>query len=295
MKTNRYMVSPGENISLKDYDPGDTGPFTKKEEAAEKLERDIHRLTELQDILYAQDRYALLIIVQAMDAAGKDSVIKHVMSGVNPQGCQVFSFKAPSAEELDHDFLWRCMQRVPERGRIGLFNRSYYEEVLIVRVHPEFLEKQHLPPEARGKDVWKDRYEDINNYEKYLVRNGIHILKFFLHVSRDEQKQRFLDRIREPEKNWKFSLDDLATRAEWGKYMDAYEAMLNHTSTSWAPWHVIPADHKWFTRVLVADAIVQKLESLELRYPVVTDQHRRDLAKARKTLEQESKSHQSHS
>lgn len=288
MKTNRYVVAPEKTIRLKDFDPMDTGTFTKKEEAAEKLERDIRRLAELQDILYAQDRYALLIIIQALDAAGKDSVIKHVMSGVNPQGCQVFSFKAPSAEELDHDFLWRCMQRAPERGRIGLFNRSYYEEVLVVRVHPELLEKQHLPPEARGKDIWKDRFEDINNYERYLVRNGIHVLKFFLHVSREEQKKRFLDRIREAEKNWKFSLDDLATRADWGKYMDAYEAMLSHTSTSWAPWHVIPADHKWFTRALVAECIVKKLESLDLRYPVVTEQHRQDLVKARKALESQS-------
>jgi PPK2 family polyphosphate:nucleotide phosphotransferase len=290
MKTNRYVVPPGGNICLKDYDPDNTGSFKNKDESAEKLVQDIKRLAELQDVLYAQDRYALLIIIQAMDAAGKDSVIKHVMSGVNPQGCQVFSFKAPSAEELDHDFLWRCMKRVPERGRIGIFNRSYYEEVLIVRVHPELLEKERLPPEERGKDVWKDRYEDINNYEKYLVRNGIHILKFFLHVSRAEQKRRFLDRIKEPEKNWKFSVADLGARAEWGKYMGAYEAMLNHTSTSWAPWHVIPADHKWFTRVLVADGIVKKLESLNLRYPLVTPQHRRELQKAKAKLEREGKS-----
>jgi PPK2 family polyphosphate:nucleotide phosphotransferase len=289
MKTNRYVVPPGETVRLKDFDPGDTGPFKKKEEAAGKLEEDIKRLAELQAILYAQDRHSLLIIFQAMDAAGKDSIIKHVMSGVNPQGCQVFSFKSPSAEELDHDFLWRCMQRVPERGRIGIFNRSYYEEVLVVRVHPEFLEKQHLPPDARGKDVWKNRYEDINNYERYLVRNGVHILKFFLHVSRDEQKRRFLARIEEPEKNWKFSLDDLATRADWGKYMDAYEAMLNHTSTSLAPWHIIPADHKWFTRALVADCVVKKLESLGLTYPVVTAQHRQELQKARTMLDQEGK------
>ncbi len=290
MKTSRYVVSPGTSVRLKDFRPGDTGAFRKKEEVEEKLGRDLRRLTELQDILYAQDRYALLVIVQAMDAAGKDSVIKHVMSGVNPQGCQVFSFKAPSAEELDHDFLWRCVQRVPERGRIGIFNRSYYEEVLVVRVHPELLEKQHLPPEARGKDIWKDRFDDINSYERYLVRNGIPILKFFLHVSRQEQKRRFLARIQEPEKNWKFSLDDLAARAEWGKYMDAYESMLSHTSTSWAPWHVIPADHKWFTRALVAEFIVRKLESFGLRYPVVPARHRKELSRARRILEQESKS-----
>jgi PPK2 family polyphosphate:nucleotide phosphotransferase len=289
MKASRYTVPPGKTIRLKDFPTSDTGPFKEKEEAAEKLEKDIARLAELQDILYAQDRYALLIIIQAMDAAGKDSVIKHVMSGINPQGCQVYSFKAPSAEELDHDFLWRCMQRVPERGRIGIFNRSYYEEVLVVRVRPDLLAKQHLPPEAQGKDIWKNRYDDINDHERYLVRNGIHILKFFLHVSREEQKKRFLARIEEPEKNWKFSLDDLATRAEWGKYMEAYEAMLNHTSTSWAPWHVIPADHKWFTRALVADCTVKKLESLDLRYPVVTEQHRGELRKARRMLEQEGK------
>ncbi len=287
MKTSRYIVPPGKNIRLNGFDTSETGPFKEKEEAAEKLEKDIQRLAELQDILYAQDRYALLIIIQAMDAAGKDSVIKHVMSGINPQGCQVYSFKAPSAEELDHDFLWRCLQRVPERGRIGIFNRSYYEEVLVVRVRPDLLEKEHLPPEAQGRDIWKNRYDDINNVEQYLVRNGIHILKFFLHVSREEQKKRFLARIDEPDKNWKFSLDDLATRAAWGKYMDAYEAMLNHTSTCWAPWHVIPADHKWFTRALVADCIVAKLESLDLRYPPVSKRHRVELRRARRMLQQE--------
>jgi len=287
MKTSRYIVPPGRNIRLNEFDTSDTSPFKEKEEAAEKLEKDIRRLAALQDILYAQDRYALLIIIQAMDAAGKDSVIKHVMSGINPQGCQVYSFKVPSAEELDHDFLWRCLQRVPERGRIGIFNRSYYEEVLVVRVRPDLLEKEHLPPEAQGRDIWKNRYEDINNVEQYLVRNGIHILKFFLHVSREEQKKRFLARIDEPDKNWKFSLDDLATRAAWGKYMDAYEAMLNHTSTSWAPWHVIPADHKWFTRALVADCIVTKLESLDLRYPPVLEKHRVELRRARRMLQQE--------
>lgn len=287
MKFKEYRVPPGQKIRLRDYDPNETGEFKGKEAAADKLADDIRKLAELQDVLYAQDTYALLVIFQALDAAGKDSVIKHVMSGVNPQGCQVYSFKTPSAEELDHDYLWRCMQRVPERGKIGIFNRSYYEEVLVVKVHPEFLKAQHLPPESMGKDVWKQRYDDINSHEHYLVRNGIHILKFFLYVSRAEQKKRFLERIDQPEKNWKFSLDDLATRADWDKYLQAYEDMLNHTSTEWAPWHVIPADHKWFTRVAVADVIVKKLKSLNLRYPAVTESHRQELLKAKALLQKE--------
>lgn len=287
MKPEEFRVPPGKKIRLRDLDPDETGGFKGKEAAADKLADDIRKLAELQDVLYAQDTYALLLIFQALDAAGKDSVIKHVMSGVNPQGCQVYSFKTPSAEELDHDYLWRCMQRVPERGKIGIFNRSYYEEVLVVKVHPEFLKGQHLPLESMGKDVWKQRYDDINSHEQYLVRNGIHILKFFLHVSRAEQKKRFLERIDQPEKNWKFSLDDLATRADWDKYLQAYEDMLNHTSTEWAPWHVIPADHKWFTRVAVADVIVKKLKSLNLKYPAVTESHRQELLKAKALLQKE--------
>jgi len=287
MKPEEFRVPPGKKIRLRDFDPDETGGFKGKEAAADKLADDIRKLAELQDVLYAQDTYALLLIFQALDAAGKDSVIKHVMSGVNPQGCQVYSFKTPSTEELDHDYLWRCMQRVPERGKIGIFNRSYYEEVLVVKIHPEFLKGQHLPPESMGKDVWKQRYDDINSHEQYLVRNGIHILKFFLHVSRAEQKKRFLERIDQPEKNWKFSLDDLATRADWDKYLQAYEDMLNHTSTEWAPWHVIPADHKWFTRVAVADVIVKKLKSLNLKYPAVTESHRQELLKAKALLEKE--------
>jgi PPK2 family polyphosphate:nucleotide phosphotransferase len=284
MKAKEFQVVSRQKIRLKEFDPGSTGSFKRKEDAAEKLAGDIAKLAELQDVLYAQDSHALLIIIQAMDAAGKDGVVKHVMSGVNPQGCQVYSFKAPSAEELDHDYLWRCMQRMPERGRIGIFNRSYYEEVLIVKVHPELLEKQHLPPEARATDVWKSRYEEINTFERYLVRNGIHILKFFLNVSRKEQKKRFLERLEQPEKNWKFSPEDLKTRADWDKYMQAYEDMLNHTSTDWAPWHVIPADHKWFTRVAVADIITKKLKSLDLKYPVLSKERRQDLVKAKAVL-----------
>jgi PPK2 family polyphosphate:nucleotide phosphotransferase len=287
MKPKDFRVPPGEKIRLRDFDPDETGEFKEKEAAAEKLANDIRKLAELQDVLYAQDTYALLLIFQALDAAGKDSVIKHVMSGVNPQGCQVYSFKTPSVEELDHDYLWRCMQRVPERGKIGIFNRSYYEEVLVVKVHPEFLKHQHLPPESMGTDVWKQRYEDINSHERYLVRNGIHILKFFLNVSRMEQKKRFLERIEQREKNWKFSLDDLATRADWDKYLKAYEDMLNHTSTELAPWHVIPADHKWFTRIAVADIIVKKLKSLDLKYPAVTESHQQELLKAKALLEKE--------
>jgi len=287
MRPGDFRVSTNKKIRLKDYDPADTGAFRNKEEAARKLEGDIQKLAELQDVLYAQNLYALLIIIQAMDAAGKDGVVKHVMSGINPQGCQVYSFKAPSAEELDHDYLWRCMQRVPERGRIGIFNRSYYEEVLIVKVHPEYLEKQHLPPESITRDFWKNRYEEISNAESYLVRNGIHVLKFFLNISRKEQKKRFLERLEQPEKNWKFSIDDLKTRADWDKYMTSYEDMLNHTSTEWAPWHVIPADRKWFTRVAVADIIVKKLKSLNLKYPVTTPEHRKELLKAKAALQNE--------
>jgi PPK2 family polyphosphate:nucleotide phosphotransferase len=277
-------VPPDGSARLGNYDPDATGSFTSKEEAAEKLAADVKKLAALQDILYAQNTYGLLVILQALDAAGKDSVVKHVMSGVNPQGCSVVSFKAPSAEELDHDFLWRCQRHVPERGRIGIFNRSYYEEVLVVRVHPEYLDREHLPPEERGKQLWKHRFEDINAYERYLDRNGIKILKFYLHLSRKEQKERFLDRIRESDKNWKFSLDDLAVRADWDRYQEAYEEMLNATSTPWAPWYVIPADHKWFTRAAVADVIVDRLRALDLRYPDVSAEQRDALRRAEQQL-----------
>ncbi len=282
----RFRVPHDQSIRLADYDPAYTGDFESKKDAKEKLEKDILRLAELQDVLYAQDIYALLVVFQAMDAAGKDGTIKHVMSGVNPQGCQVFSFKAPSAEELDHDYLWRCMTRLPERGRIGIFNRSYYEEVLVARVHPEILERQKLPPEYR-KDVWKRRYDEINCFEKYLFDNGIRVVKFFLNVSKKEQKQRFLERIERPDKNWKFSSTDVKERAHWDDYMQAYEDAFNHTSTKHAPWHIIPADHKWFTRSAVAGIIIETLESLDLHYPVVSDEHRAELLEDRRLLENE--------
>ena len=287
MNHNHFIVPPDKKIRLADYDPGFTAEFANKEDALTQLREDVLRLAEYQDVLYAQDTYALLIIFQAMDAAGKDGAIKHVMSGVDPQGCQVFSFKAPSSEELDHDYLWRNMRALPERGRIGIFNRSYYEEVLVVRVHPEILNAQRLPPEAKEKNIWKKRFEEINDFEHYLVRNGIVVLKFFLHVSKEEQKRRFLKRITTPEKNWKFSVGDVKERAFWDDYMKAYEDVFNHTSTSWAPWHIIPADHKWFTRAAVADIIVAKLKSLNLKYPVVTEQHRQELLKAKELLESE--------
>jgi PPK2 family polyphosphate:nucleotide phosphotransferase len=287
MNHNQFIVPPGRKIRLKDYDPGYTGNFKNKEQAQDRLRAGVERLAKYQSILYAQNTYALLIILQAMDAAGKDGTIEHVMSGVNPQGCQVYAFKAPSHEELDHDFLWRCMKALPERGRIGIFNRSYYEEVLVVRVHPELLKRQQLPPGTKGKKIWKDRFEDINNFERYLVRNGIVILKLFLNISKEEQRRRFLARIMTPDKNWKFSVDDVKERACWDDYMKAYEDMFSHTSTRWAPWHIIPADNKWFTRAAVADIIVEKLKSLKLNYPAVTEDHRRELLKARALLENE--------
>ena len=253
-------VAPGKRVRLKDRDTGwaqtkrlkELGKDFVKERAKEILDKNLEELAEAQTLLYADDRYAILIVLQALDAAGKDGTIKHVMSGVNPQGCQVFSFKRPSAEELDHNFLWRYMKALPERGRIGIFNRSYYEDVLVVKVHPERVESQKLPPGRRDKEFWKDRYDDINAFERHLVRNGTVVLKFFLHVSKDEQKQRFLERLDRPEKNWKFSEADLAERAFWDDYVVAYEDALTATSTSWAPWYVIPADQKWATRALVA-------------------------------------------
>jgi PPK2 family polyphosphate:nucleotide phosphotransferase len=288
MNHENFIVPPGKKITLKDFDPDFTGKFKTKDEAQEKLRADIEKLAALQDVLYAQDTYALLLIFQAMDAAGKDGIIKHVMSGVNPQGCQVFSFKAPSSEELDHDYLWRSMKALPERGRIGIFNRSYYEEVLVVRVHPEILDGQRIPKEEKdGKNIWQKRFEDINNFERYLSRNGIVILKFFLNVSKKEQKKRFLERIDTPEKNWKFSAADVKERGHWNEYMNAYEDAFNHTSTEWAPWYIIPADHKWFTRAAVADVIVAKLKSLDLKYPTVSEERKQELLKAKEMLENE--------
>jgi PPK2 family polyphosphate:nucleotide phosphotransferase len=282
------LVPPGKKISLrKDYDPAYKADYIDKEQAAETLREGIDKLATYQDILYAQDTYALLIVFQAMDAAGKDGTIKHVMSGINPQGCQVYSFKAPSDEDLDHDYLWRNFKALPERGRIGIFNRSYYEEVLVARVHPEILNRQKIPAGLKDKNIWKKRFDEINNFEHYLVRNGIVILKFFLNVSKEEQKQRFLDRIDRPEKNWKFSKNDVKERAFWDDYMEAYEDMFNHTSTEWAPWYIIPADRKWFTRLAVAAIIDRTLEKMDLKYPEVTEEQKQSLQEAKKILEAE--------
>jgi PPK2 family polyphosphate:nucleotide phosphotransferase len=287
MNHKDFLVPIDTKIKLSDYDPSYSGDFKDKQDARSVLGGDIEKLAHYQDVLYAQDQHAVLVILQAMDAAGKDGVIKHVMSGVNPQGCQVSSFKAPSAEELDHDYLWRCMKALPERGRIGIFNRSYYEEVLVVRVHPNLLDAEKLSREVQKEDLWKHRYEDINSFERYLTRNGIVVLKFFLNVSKKEQKARFLERINTPEKNWKFSLADVHERQHWDEYMDAYQEMFNHTSTLWAPWYIIPADHKWFTRAVVAGILVEKLKSMDLHYPEVSEEHKKNLAQAKQMLEKE--------
>jgi PPK2 family polyphosphate:nucleotide phosphotransferase len=284
-----FEVRHGGSFRLKDYDPGDILGIRSKEKANELLQQSVAVLQELQEKLYAQDQWAVLLIFQAMDAAGKDSLIKHVMSGVNPEGCDVASFKQPSAEELNHDFLWRTTRRLPERGKIGIFNRSYYEEVLVVRVHQEYLEKQHLPPELLTKKIWKERFKDICNYEEYLTRNGVVIRKFFLHVSKEEQKRRFLDRLDEPEKNWKFSEADVHERQYWDDYMNAYEDMIQHTSTPDAPWYVIPADHKWFTHIAVSSAIIKTLEDLDLQFPKVDKERRKQLEAARQVLLKPSK------
>lgn len=287
MNRELLVVPPGKKIRLKNYDPAYTGKFKDKEDAAQKLQDDIQKLALLQDVLYAQNTYALLLIFQAMDAAGKDGVIKHVMSGANPQGTQVVSFKTPSSEELGHDYLWRALKNLPERGRIGIFNRSYYEEALVVRVHPELLRAERIPNVLLGKDIWKDRFKQINAIEEYLSGNGTVILKFFLNVSKKEQKRRFLERIDRPEKNWKFSPADVRERAFWDDYMKAFEDLLNHTSTVWAPWYVIPADRKWFTRVAVGDIIVRTLQSLKLKYPTPDPEHMKGLKEARTLLEKE--------
>ncbi len=281
-----YRVTSGKGFKLKRHDPGDTGGIAsaRKPAAKELLAKGVQWLAEEQTKLYAQDRRSLLLIFQAMDAAGKDSTIKHVMSGVNPQGCQVFSFKQPSAEELDHDYMWRYARALPERGRIGIFNRSYYEEVLVVRVHEEILHRQRLPPEAIGKRIWKERLEDIARFERYLSRNGTVILKFFLNVSRNEQKKRFLERLDQPDKNWKFSAADVRERQHWDKYMNAFEDAIRATATRYAPWYVVPADNKWFTRLVVAAAIVDALDRLDLAYPKVGEIQRRELAAAREEL-----------
>ena len=288
MNTDKFRIKEGSKLDLGKHDTGFTGDYTDKDQAAEDLQKNIERMAELQDVLYAQDTYSLLIIFQAMDAAGKDGAIKHVMSGLNPQGCQVVSFKQPSAEELDHDFLWRTQKALPERGRIGIFNRSHYEEVLVVRVHSGILQTQHLPEEVKGdKFVWRKRFKQIREWEEHLVENGTHILKFFLNVSKSEQKKRFLSRINEPEKNWKFSASDAKERGFWFDYMNAYEDAIEATSTDLAPWYVIPADKKWFTRLAVSEVIVQKLGSMNLHYPKVTKEHLAELQEAKKMLESE--------
>jgi PPK2 family polyphosphate:nucleotide phosphotransferase len=281
-----FKVTDGRQFRLRDYDPDDTLKYGSEDKprAQEALRRGVEHLATLQDMLYAQDRWSVLLIFQAMDAAGKDGAIKHVLSGVNPQGCQVTSFKAPSDEELDHDYMWRCMKALPERGRIGIFNRSYYEEVLVVRVHEELLAKQKLPSELVDRKIWKNRYQDIRSVERYLVRNGTLILKFFLNISKNEQKNRFLERLDNPDKNWKFSLADASERKHWNEYMRAYEHMIRNTAEAHAPWYVVPANNKWFTRVVVAAAIIEGLWSLRLSYPELTTAKKKELAAARVEL-----------
>jgi PPK2 family polyphosphate:nucleotide phosphotransferase len=288
MKIDKFLVREGTKVNLRDHATDFTGDYTDKKDAVKDLEKNIERLAELQDVLYAQNIHALLIVFQAMDAAGKDGAIKHVMSGVNPQGCHVTAFKAPSSEELDHDFLWRCQKALPERGRIGIFNRSHYEEVLVVRVHSGILQGQQLPDEIKSdKDVWKKRYEQIRSWEDTLAANGTHVIKIFLNVSKEEQKNRFLARIDETEKNWKFSAGDAKERAFWDDYMKAYEDAISATSTEQSPWYVIPADKKWFTRLAVSEVIVQTLESLDLKYPTINEEQKADLIEAKKILENE--------
>ena len=282
-----FRIEDGKKFRLKDIDPTDTRGIKSKARAQELMLRGIDRMRQLQDRLYAQDCWSVLLIFQAMDAAGKDGTIKHVMSGINPQGCQVFSFKAPSNEELDHDFLWRAVRALPERGRIGIFNRSYYEEVLVVKVHEEILRAQKLPAPLITKDIWRERYEDIQNFERYLSRNGVIIRKFFLHVSKEEQRQRFLTRLRESDRNWKFSMADAKERNCWDAYQEAYEDAIRHTASDHAPWYVVPADHKWFTRMVVSAAIVDALEELDLAYPVVDAHKREELKLVQTELEKE--------
>jgi PPK2 family polyphosphate:nucleotide phosphotransferase len=285
---NRYKVTDGSKFRLSDYDPRDDGGLgIDKGEAKERLEQDIKSLSDLQERLYAQDRWSVLLIFQAMDAAGKDSAIEHVMSGINPQGCQVHSFKTPTAIELDHDFMWRTSCALPERGRIGVFNRSYYEEVLIVRVHPEILGKQRLPQPLVTKNIWEERFEDIRNFERYLARNGTLILKFFLNVSKEEQKKRFLERIDQPEKRWKFNAGDVAERMLWDKYMNAYEDAIRNTADEHAPWYVVPADKKWYTRLVVAAAIDEAMQGLNLQFPKVDGAGLEELKNAREVLMKE--------
>lgn len=287
MNYEKFLILSNKVIKLSDFDTAYTGEFHNKSEAKEKLKENIKKLSRLQDLLFASSTYGILIILQAMDAAGKDSLIKHVMSGLNPQGCRVYSFKVPSEEELKHDYIWRCIKELPERGYIEIFNRSYYEEVLVVKVHQSLLAKQNLPLSlpTDSEVFWKMRYEQMNNFEKYLVENGFLVIKFFLHLSKEEQKKRFLKRIDTPEKNWKFSLGDIKEREYWNEYLSAYEDMLNNTSTSYAPWYVLPADHKWFTRVIASEILSSKIESLNLSYPKTTENHKNELERAKILLE----------
>jgi PPK2 family polyphosphate:nucleotide phosphotransferase len=279
-----FRITDGKGFRLKDINPRDTRGLKSKEQAEALLQQGIERLADMQEKLYAQDQWGVLLNFQAMDAAGKDGAIKHVMSGINPQGCQVYSFKAPSPEDLDHDFLWRTTKCLPERGRIGIFNRSYYEEVLVVRVHPELLAKQKLPKSLVTKRIWRERFEDIASFEQYLARNGYALVKFFLYVSKKEQKERFLSRLDEPEKHWKFSLADAKERGFWDDYMEAYEDMIRHTAAPHAPWYVVPADRKWFARLVVAAALYDTMASLDLKFPKVDDDKKKDLAAARAQL-----------
>ena len=298
MDSEDFKVPPGKKTSLKDFDPGwipkwakkkedEEGKKATKEQALAILEANTQKLVELQELFWASHTYSMLIILQGMDAAGKDSVISHVLSGVNPQGCQVTAFKTPSEEELNHDFLWRNVKALPERGSIGIFNRSYYEDVLIVKVRPEVLEKEKLPSDVEGKQFWNQRYEDINMFERHLVRSGTVVLKFFLHVSKEEQKQRFLKRLEDPNKNWKFSPTDLSERSKWADYMDAYEDMVNETSTEWAPWYIIPADKKWVTHASISEIIVSQIKKLNLKYPALSKEQNEALEKAKAELEKE--------
>jgi PPK2 family polyphosphate:nucleotide phosphotransferase len=279
-----YLVTKGKKFKLKDHDPEDTAKIQDKDHAEDMLKKGVEKLAELQDKLYAHNHWSLLLIFQAMDAAGKDGAIKHVMSGINPQGCQVYSFKKPSDEDMDHDFLWRTSKCLPERGRIGIFNRSYYEEVLVVKVHPEYLRHQHLPPQLVDKNVWENRYESINDLEKHLTRNGTVVRKFFLNVSHEEQLRRFQKRLEDPKRHWKYAASDAAERVHWDDYMAAYQDCIRATATDHAPWVIVPADHKWFSRLVVAAAVIDALEELNLHYPKIDDAKRRELEAGRKAL-----------
>ena len=288
MKTDKFRVPEGAKLNLTKHPTDFTADYTDKDQAVKDLQKNVDKLRALQDVLYAQDECSLLLIFQAMDAAGKDGAIEHVMSGVNPQGCHVVSFKQPSDEELSHDYLWRCAKNLPERGRIGIFNRSHYEEVLVVRVHPQILQSQQLPDDVKNdKNIWEKRFKQIRNFEDYLAENGTHVIKFFLNVSKEEQKKRFLSRIDEKEKNWKFSMGDVTERGLWDEYMKVYTEAIEATSTDKSPWYIIPADKKWFTRLAVSEVIVKKLESMKLQYPKVTKEHEAELLEAKKVLEAE--------